>query len=186
MGVNFTALFDYSSNKQVLKYLTMMLNDKTNFENHFSDVKSNNEIEHETRIGIENRVFARRIEDEFDEIGYVNISGPEGLELYIGKHLCELTSPIRWNTFLSDQLTQEKLRRISLELSKIFGYPIYAPDSFCLDSYLFDGNKIDKVNDYLIEKYGPPSSSLNEMLDDYIKNNEHRTYYFENFEDLLS
>src|SRR5690606_36498367 len=117
-----------------------------------SVVSSFDEIGNETWNWREGKFFDRSIEDEFDEEGYVSTSGPGGFELYIGRHLCELSAPVRWGTFLSNQLIQEKLRRISLELSKIFGNPIYAPDYFCLDSYLFDGDKMDTVNNYLLKK----------------------------------
>ncbi|MDQ6418008.1 hypothetical protein RB620_01030 [Paenibacillus sp. LHD-117] len=179
MGVNFTALFDYSINISMLQSLPMLLNEKSNFQYLFNVASSLDDVLINNWEWPQDIVRHRSIEEEFEEEGFVSIAGPGGIVLYFGNHLCELSSPIRWKAFLSDQLVQEKVIKISLEFSKIFGLPLYAPDYFCLSSFLFDGNNMDDVKQYLIRKYGDAANTINEMWNDLKSSSEYKKYYFE-------
>ncbi|MEK3885835.1 hypothetical protein [Paenibacillus sp. PL2-23] len=177
MGVNFTALFDYSINKAMLQSLPLILNDKSNFQYLFNAANSLDDVLIENWEWPQDNVRHRSIEKEFEDEGFVSIAGPGGIVLYIGNHLCELSSAIRWRTFLSEQIIQEKIIKISLEFSKIFGLPLYAPDYFCLSSFLFDGDNMDDVKQYLKRTYGDPANTINEMWDDLKSSKEYRKYY---------
>ncbi|XEC97314.1 hypothetical protein AB6A23_12610 [Paenibacillus tarimensis] len=183
MGANFTALFDYSINSQDLIDIPTKLNDKEQFRYFYSVVDSLDDTKITRWEWPKDIISNRTVEEEFLEEGFVSMGGPGGFVFYVGKHLCELSSYIRWGTFLESMEIQNHFRKISLEFSRIFGNPLYAPDLFCLDSYLFDEESIDEAKKWLIKEYGPPSNSINEMIIDSRKINEFRKYFIEDFKE---
>lgn len=184
MGANFTALFDYKIEMENLKALAHRLNDKDQFKYFYSVAHLFDEPSISCWKWSEDPFWQRSIEDEFICNGFVSMGGPGGLTLIIGKQLCELSSNVRWGTFLGNMKIRNHLRKISHELSGIFGNPIYAPDLFCLDAYLFDEESIREAKEWLLKEYGQPSDSIDEMAKDSQIRNEYRKYYIETFNDL--
>ncbi|MFC4777316.1 hypothetical protein ACFO9Q_11030 [Paenibacillus sp. GCM10023252] len=109
--------------------------------------------------------------------------GPGDFVLLVGKHLCELSSSIRWAAFLDNEEIQEDLRAIAFELSSWLGNPLYAPDLFGLNAYLFDEHTMQEARIWLYREYGDPSSDMKSMLHDWKAENEYRKYYIDEFTD---
>lgn len=185
MGVNFTALFDYSTKIEQLCDLPMYLNDKEQFKYFCSVANIFDDLKITKWKWPKDIIRNRSIKEEFLEEGFVSMGGPGGFNLYIGKHLCELSSYVRWGSFLDDQTIQNHFRRICSEFSSIFGNPLYAPEHFCLDSYLFDEDTMVDVREYLIRNYGEPSKTIKEMNLNKQMINEYKDYYIEDFNDLI-
>ncbi|MBD8497248.1 hypothetical protein [Paenibacillus arenosi] len=185
MGVNFTALFEHCIKVEELRDLPMYLNNQKKFKYFYSVASTYDDTKIDDWKWPEDIIRNRTVEEEFLEEGFVSMGGPGGFTFYLGKHLCELRSYVRWGNFLEEETIQNHFRKICFEFSYIFGNPLYAPDLFCLDSYLFDGETIVEVREYLARKYGGPSKTIKDMYTNYKLNQEYNNYFIEDFKDII-
>ncbi|MFS1512659.1 hypothetical protein VQL36_09505 [Chengkuizengella sp. SCS-71B] len=162
MGVDFQAIFTHSYKLSEIIKLPAILNENKTLQQ-INDNTTDKWRWVDTDLEL---VFNREL--------FIDLVGPNDLDITFGKNLCVLYPGYRWKQFITNEHIQFKLRRICYELSHLFETPLYVPEIYECDGFVMDGKTMVDVKSYMYRRLGPPSPSIDVIIE---KENEFEEFH---------